>query len=290
MAARLKRMGQAGCQTDGDPRTSGPGFGLAVHPDRLGIPLRWKRPRLIFVNSMSDLFHEQVPDEFIDQVFAVMAMAPQHTFQILTKRPERMRAWAEAWSEAGYREVGVHDGVFGMHRGDRFDNGIYRPWPLPNVWLGTSVENQHWADRRIPELLATPAAVRFLSCEPLLGPLDLGVGLRVSWQCSGCRRFYSGRHRETCPDCGRVGYWTGSHQFNRPDSQTGPAIGWVIVGGESGPEHRPMDPEWARSLRDQCAATGVPFFFKQHGGARAGGEALLDGRQHHDMPTVASRG
>jgi protein gp37 len=256
LAARLKGMGQAAYQADGDPRTSGPGFALTLHPARLDIPLRWTRPRRVFVNSMSDLFHEAVPDEFIDQVFAVMAMASQHTFQVLTKRPERMRAWAQGWDENGrYREVGIHDGVFGMHHGSRLSNGIYRPWPLPNVWLGTSVENQTWADRRIPELLATPAAVRFLSMEPLLGPVDFAN--------------VTGRSDAV-------------YQWGRKALD---GIDWVIVGGESGLVHRPVDPAWVRSIRDQCADAGVPFLFKQWGGrtSKSGGREL-DGQTHDGYP------
>lgn len=271
---------------------------VVLRPERLRLPLTWREPRRIFVNSMSDLFHELVPIEYVARVFDVMASAtlvcehrrwddhdaecwtgPRHTFQVLTKRPERMRHVIEELPHhVAERWRGDSTIAIAMEVGD---------WPLPNVWLGTSVENQTWADRRIPELLATPAAVRFLSCEPLLGPLDLGVGLRVSWQCSGCRRYYSGRHRETCPDCGAVGYWTGSHAFNRPDGQTGPGIDWVIVGGESGPEHRPVDPAWVRSVRDQCQATGVPFLFKQWGGrtSKSGGREL-DGRTWDGFPAV----
>lgn len=142
MAARLKRMGQANYQTDGDPRTSGPGFGVATHPHMLDQPLRWKRPRMIFVNSMSDLFHPDVSDNFVRRVFEIMARAHWHTFQVLTKRPQRMAAFvAGDW-----------------------------PRPLPNVWLGTSIESDRYTFRA-DHLRNTPAAVRFLSCEPLLGPL-----------------------------------------------------------------------------------------------------------------------
>lgn len=145
MAARLKRMGQAKYQNDGDPRTSGPGFALTVHPDTLDQPMRWRKPRTVFVNSMSDLFHRDVPDTFIGQVWETMADCPQHTFQVLTKRPQRMmRMLTEAYGRVGR--------------------------VLPNVWVGTSIENDRNAFR-VDSLRATPAAVRFLSCEPLLGPL-----------------------------------------------------------------------------------------------------------------------
>lgn len=215
LAKRLKAAGNRRYQVDGDPRTSGPGFGLTLHWDVLHRPLGWRRPRLVFVNSMSDLFHPQVPVGFIARVFEVMAEADRHTFQILTKRPGRMASIL--------RRI--------------------RPRPLPNVWLGTSVENQRWAGVRVPQLLATAAAVRFLSCEPLLGPLDLGGQIMDG------------------------------------------GIDWVIVGGESGRQARPMQPEWARSLRDQCTAAGVPFFFKQWGGRtpKAGGREL-DGRTWDEMP------
>src|SRR5438093_552233 len=145
LANRLKAAGNPRYQVDGDPRTSGPGFGLTLHWDVLRRPLSWRRPRLVFVNSMSDLFHPKVPIAFIACAFEVMEEAKQHTFQILTKRPGRMASVL--------RRI--------------------RPEPLDNVWLGTSVENQRWSEIRIPQLLATPAAIRFLSCEPLLGPLRL---------------------------------------------------------------------------------------------------------------------
>jgi protein gp37 len=193
-------------------------------------PLSWKRPRRIFACSMSDLFHEALPDEAIDRVFAVMALCPQHTFQVLTKRPERMRRYL---SQA---QGNIWDAMMGLPSRRvnyvvmRDGNPVIQAapgWPLPNVWLGVSVEDQQRADERIPLLLETPAAKRFLSCEPLLGPVDLWPKL-----------------------IGGVNV---------------PGLDWVIVGGESGKGARPMHPDWARSLRDQCQAAGVPFFFKQWG-------------------------
>lgn len=198
------------------------GFDVQLRPDKLDQPLEWRKPRRIFVNSMSDLFHDQVPDKYIAQVFAIMAAAPQHTFQVLTKRHGRMRSLLSS---------------------SAFVRRCAPIWPLPNVWLGVSVENQQWADIRIPALLDTPAAVRFLSCEPLLGPVDLGLA-------------------DLCPDCLGLGGWpchTDGYHYKRP------GIDWVIVGGESGRGARPMHPEWARQLRDQCQAVGVPFLFKQWG-------------------------
>ncbi len=198
---------------------------VVLHPERLGTPLGWRKLRRVFVNSMSDLFHELVPDQFIADVFSVMAASPQHTFQILTKRPARM--------------CSLLDGSFGVVVAESASALIMRDdrapllrepprmlWPLPNVWLGTSVENQHWAGVRIPLLARIPAAVRFLSCEPLLGPVDL-TGLLAG-------------------------------------------IDWVIIGGESGPKHRPMEIAWARTIVAQCRATGVPVFVKQLGGAWPG--------------------
>lgn len=183
---------------------------MAVAPDSiLTLPLRWKRPRRIFVNSMSDLFHEGVADETIDRVFAVMALAPHHTFQVLTKRAERMMGYM-----AGNA---VRDSALAAGS----------PWPLPNVWLGVSAEDQRRAEERIPHLLATPAAVRWVSAEPLLGPLRLDGWLR-----------------------------------SKPHDVT---LDWLVAGGESGPGARPPHPDWFRSLRDQCAAAGVPYFFKQWG-------------------------
>ncbi len=242
---------------------------VVLHPEKLDDPFHWRKPRRVFVNSMSDLFHDDVPDEFIAQVFAAMALSPRHTFQILTKRPGRMASllsdenddWANEVWECAAQRIGA----------DR--DCAPCPWwpgrPLPNVWLGVSVENQKWADVRIPKLLETPAAVRFLSVEPLLGPVDLTP---VFVHPAGCGGTYEG-----------IGFVNGTHQrIHRSrclnhrsrrvdrDITSGATeyvdrIHWVIVGGESGPGARPMHPDWARSLRDQCVAAGVPFFFKQWG-------------------------
>ncbi len=182
LAKRLKAMGSPRYQVDGRPETSGPGFGFTEHPDALEQPIRWTRPRRIFVNSMSDLFHSGISIEFLAEVFAVMSIAEHHTFQVLTKRPAIMRSvLTSPVPLAG----GVGQAPFKllvdwarMNRGypvlpdSRREDGTYA-WPLPNVWLGTSVEDQKRASLRIPHLLETPAAVRFLSMEPLLGPVDL---------------------------------------------------------------------------------------------------------------------
>jgi len=209
LAKRLKAMGQAKYQNDGDERTSGPGFALTLHPDTLEDPLRWKKPRVVFVNSMSDLFHPEVPDSFIAQVLEIMRRTPQHTYQVLTKRAKRLSASA-----------------------DRFD------WP-DNLWLGVSVETQRYAFR-LDHLRRVPVAVRFVSAEPLLGALDLDLH----------------------------------------------GIDWLIAGGESGPQARPVEAAWVESLRDACLETDTAFFFKQWGGRtpKAGGRTL-SGQLWDQMPT-----
>lgn len=186
-------------------------------PERLRDPYHWRTPRRVFVNSVSDLFHPDVPSSYILDIWLTMAANPRHTFQILTKRPERMGAWCRETFAAAPSLAN-----------------------LPNVWLGVSVEDQAAADERIPHLLDTPAAIRFLSCEPLLGPVDVALRL-TSWT-------------------------TRARLFPEP----GPAgIDWVIVGGESGPHARLMDPAWAIDLRMQCDLAGVPFFMKQLGSVLA---------------------
>lgn len=247
LAARLKAMGNPRYQRDGDRRRSGPGFGVTLHPDKLTEPLRWRTPRMVFVNSMSDLFHDDVPEGFIARVFAVMEQAGRHTFQVLTKRPARM---ARLMNSAEFMQRARLIAALAPANGDKRRT---ERWPPPNVWLGTSVENQRWADIRVPHLLRTPAEVRFLSCEPLLGPVDLTAWLETDREAAG---EPSGR------------------------------VEWIIVGGESGRNARPMHLDWARSLRDQCVPTGVPFFFKQWGGRtpKAGGREL-DGRTWDEMPT-----
>lgn len=196
MAKRLKGMGQAKYQNDGDPRTSGPGFGLTLHPDTLDVPLRWKKPRVVFVNSMSDLFHARVPAAFITQVWRMMQATPQHTYQILTKRPERLERVLNK----------VHQ-------------DLQLAQPLPNVWLGTSIESDEYT-RRANALRAAPAAIRFISAEPLLGPLET-LSLRD--------------------------------------------IAWLILGGESGPGARPLQPWWIADLIHQARQAGTAPFVKQLG-------------------------
>jgi len=281
MAKRLKGMGQAKYQLDGDPRTSGPGFLAHEWPDALNWPLTVAKPMRVFVNSMSDLFHDRISDEYIVRVFAVMALAPQHTFQVLTKRHARMRSLL---SDDDF-EATVAQTVVGwsVEMGIDLPEHLVIPerpswYPLPNVWLGVSVENQQWADIRVPALLDTPAAVRFLSCEPLLGPVDL-----LGRNGPGCENYGPAITHEGYQI--RTDYGTGvdygcEHQVG---------IDWVIVGGESGPAARPMHLDWARSLRDQCANADVPFLFKQWGGRTpktAGRE--LDGRTWDQYPTAVT--
>ena len=203
-------------------------FQLTLHPDRLSKPLRWKKPRRIFVDSMSDLFHKDVPDRFIMSVWEVMAQCPQHEFMILTKRPERMARVIvpSLWS---------------------ITSGL----PLPNVWLGVSIDAQKAADERIPILLQTPAAKRFVSYEPALGAVDF-------------------TYLENGRSCGLTGWYITPDKTGggEPDQHQGEKLDLVIMGGESGHGARPTHPDWARTVRDDCAAAGVPFMFKQWGNWR----------------------
>jgi protein gp37 len=203
------------------------GFDLKLWPDRLNLPSSWREPRRIFVNSMSDLFHKKVPDEFVCQVFDSMTLASQHEFQLLTKRSERLLEWTREKYGTSKKPI--------------------LPWPK-NVWIGVSVENEKVIGR-IDDLVQTPALVKFLSIEPLIGPIKIERTLLKK-------------------------------------------ISWVIVGGESGPGARPMDPAWAREIRDDCRAADVPFFFKQWGAFNSKGERVgkkyagrrLDGRTWNQFP------
>lgn len=235
-------------------------FRVTLHPEKLEEPLHWKKPRRVFVCSMGDLFHNDVPTDFLVNVFAVMSLTPQHTFMLLTKRPKAM---AELMRDNFHEEVwyardmlidkGIVPYTLWKHmeyweQQDDLDVGVpvrtmfsYEPapeWPLPNVWLGVTAENQQTADKRIPILLQTPAAVHFVSVEPMLGP----VRLQHCWKCKGpdiegclCEQDFYG------------------------------SVDWVICGGETGPGARPVHPDWVRGLRNQCQAAGVPFFFKSWG-------------------------
>lgn len=284
MTRRLAAMGQK----DYSGLTTKKHFNGVVRnlPHKLDAPFGWKKPRMVFVNSMSDLFHKDVPNDFIANVFATMYECQWHTFQVLTKRADRLKVlqnprFTFAMATLAHNRlkrcspekaaiVSVRD----------IEDDIRGMWPLPNAWLGVSAENQATLDERLPLLAQTPAAVRFISAEPLLGPLDVGT-------------------------------WF----FSMMNAEKRCAIGWLIAGGESGPKARPMHPDWARGLRDQCQAAGVPFFFKQWGawnplttvdnrqllpfgdydvetkfgfkrvGKKAAGR-LLDGREWNEFPEV----
>lgn len=244
-AARIVRMGKgAPTSYDGLVKLTKSGEAkwtgeVRMIPEHLADPLKWKKPRRIFVNSMSDLFHEKLTNEQIAAVFGVMAAAPQHTFQVLTKRAKRMRDWFEWIDDEARRCANGIDPDEGWLRAHvcvsethqilterNIPTILERTWPLPNVWLGVSVENQKAANERVPELLRTPAAVRFLSCEPLLGPVDLATA--------------SPNARSLAED-----------------------LDWLIAGCESGRKARACSVEWLRSLRDQCKSAGVPYFLKQ---------------------------
>lgn len=327
MAARIVRMGKGNptpydglvrITARGEPAWTGE---VAFDAAKLADPLRWKKPSRIFVNSMSDLFHETLTNEQIAAVFGVMAAAPQHTFQVLTKRARRMREWFE-WVTAtlpSCHTLGAARGVrwyawemFGRHHDETSELACSPSWsgplpdwqwPLTNVWLGVSVENQDAADERIPELLATPAAIRFLSCEPLLGAVNLD-----SPRCDGRNcgpDEWSVADDDATPWCSEHDQELSYGHWLRADG----GIDWVITGCESGPGARPCGVEWLRSLRDQCAAAGVPFFLKQArenndrsshmfavtsgpGSKRKPGGVIelpyLDGVQHAAMPNTRS--
>ncbi|MDN5786512.1 phage Gp37/Gp68 family protein [Pseudorhodobacter sp.] len=297
---------------------------VALAEKALLAPLRRRKPTMYFVNSMGDLFHENVPDDWIDRVFAVMALCPQHTFQVLTKRSKRMRAYFQKdpfdrvflammeHTSRGYptvKETMQQLGMTWVQPASRDDW-----WPLRNVWLGVSAEDQTRADERIPDLLNTPAAIRFVSAEPLLGAIDLR-----RWLYAMLDHHAAG----LSDDPMAAGMLCDAIKAGRASGPMRPALNWIITGGESGPNARPMHPDWARSIRDQCAEAGVAFHFKQwgewapddhfthfpdkitdrgmhewfatdgmtveshswrYGKARAG--RLLDGRTHDAMPEV----
>jgi protein gp37 len=265
-------------------------FKVTLRHDRLVEPLKWRKPRMVFVCSMGDLFHRNVDDDFLNMVFGVMLMGGQHTFQVLTKRPHRVLDFLTT----NFRRRKVWESMRGLFF--RLSGTCGRPmnygdviWPLPNVWLGVTAENQQTADERIPLLLQTPAAVRFVSCEPLLGPISLQEYIGAS----------------------SYDWWSESGPVY-PGEQP---LDWTIVGGETGPGARPTHPDWFRSLRDQCQAAGMSYFHKQNGewqgadqsndtlkpstpehvfedgticfrvGKKRAGH-LLDGREWREMPEV----
>lgn len=238
-------------------------------------PLQWKRPRMIFVCAHGDLFAEGVPDEWIDRVFAVMALAPHHTFQVLTKRADRMRAYVNSPDTIRrvyhlFCDIAVEHRVNVTLIADPSHEAVAPPglrvylgqWPLKNVWKGVSAEDQKRADERLADLLATSAAVRWVSVEPMLGHIDLNIAWcgedALSPECWGdCGWCKNGR--PALHNCQR------GRQSDEAIAKGRSGLDWVVVGGESGTGARPMHPDWARSLRDQCKEADVPFFFKQWG-------------------------
>lgn len=260
MAIRLEAMAQADLTAGRDPGGKAKYIGTARrnHAGRaafvgvvnldweaLNEPATWAKPSAVFVNSMSDLFHPNVPDDFILETFRVMERTPQHIYMVLTKRPERMAEWLQ----------------FRAKHNPHIS-------PAPNIWIGTSVENQEWADARIPHLLNAPAAVRLLSCEPLLGPVDLSR-LLVATPCWRCGNLDGEAGRCYC------------------GVDIPPEIHWLIAGAESGHGARPMDEAWVRGLRDQCRDAGIAFFYKQK--LERGHKVStpeLDGRTWIEFPEV----
>ncbi|MCW4114783.1 phage Gp37/Gp68 family protein [Aurantimonas sp. MSK8Z-1] len=276
--------GCANCYAEGFNRRLGTGLPykpghrrdveIVLDEPTLVQPLRWRRPRMIFPGSMTDLFADFVTDDMLDRIFAVMALCPQHTFQVLTKRPERMRDYLTDPRSTGRIARRILDLWIGGEKharaamaGDRWPvrsigvvddpDDVTVDLPLPNVWLGVSCEDQKRADARVPVLLDTPAAVRWVSAEPLLGPIDftqIDHERDRGWEepLNALEAYSLAQALEDWgEDC--------EQQADRP------RLDWIVVGGESGSGARPMHPDWARSIRDQCAAAGVPFHFKQWG-------------------------
>ena len=254
MATRL--AGRYGYPKD-DP------FRVTFHPEKLKEPTTWRKPLRIFVCSMADLFHEDVAYEWISAVMLVASICSHHTFMILTKRPGKMKAYFDS-NPFGYTQGAAlaefckylptisPGGRRNRINGDGTINGNgNNEWPLPNVIGMVTAENQQLADERIPDLLSSPFAMRGVSIEPMLGPVDL-------------YKYLAHKHICRCPECYHRAFKT----------QPAYTVDWVICGGETGPGARPMELSWARDLRDQCKAAGVPFFFKKVGGKRETPEDL----------------
>lgn len=269
-----KRMHDRNLSGDSNPK---PFSEITLHHDRLEQPLHWRKPRRVAVCLMGDLFHKDVPFDFIDKMIAIMALCPQHTFQVLTKRPDGMAAYLNLHG-VGFRISQAikrlhlptcYAGLAADSTGGPLGVAGVKGWPLPNVWLGTSVEDQATADERIPHLLQCPAALRFISIEPMLAEVDLSPWflLQHAGGVKHVRRPEDLWEREAIPQ---------------------PRIDWVVVGSESGPGARPMELDWVRSICDQCAGVGVPLFFKQKlvNGNRIN-MPKLDGVVYDQMPEVA---
>ena len=336
MAKRLQAMGRPEYKDAVDDNGHWTGWIEFAGPQRLLAPLRSTKPKMIFVNSMSDLFHVDVPQHWIDLVFSVIAASPWHTYQVLTKRPERMHAY--------FDDPGLSHRIFELVKEHRSQFKRAVPFgvqfPLPNLWLGVSVEDQKRANERIPLLIQTPAAVRFLSCEPLLGPVNLAEAVgepeEEDWDVVNS---IQDAHDDSEPEelveeceaeCDWINYgddlvtnpewseWSSWRSWRARISKLDRHIDWVIVGGESGPHARPMHPDWALDLKEQCRYAEIPFLFKQWGewlpagqegngigylsekiayhdfgdgnmSARVGKKAagrLLDGVEHNQFPTT----
>ena len=285
MAARFSGVGQPyeglAKMTPSGPRWTGE---VRLVSEHLADPLRWKRPQRVFVNSMSDLFHEKLPDEVIAAVFGIMSAASEHTFQVLTKRAARMVEWFKWAASEAARRAHIDAAHFCTklaaeelrESGETKIRGIQAGrWPLPNVWIGVSAEDQATADERIPLLLQCPAAVRWVSYEPALGPVDFD-GDAYSW-----RGWLRGWHCEPQHARGCDGSCA-SGCCPEPTQVQNERLDWIVVGGESGPGARPFDLAWARQTIAQCKAAGVPVFVKQLG-AKHGLVWKLKDRKGGDM-------
>lgn len=260
----------------GEPRWTGKGLFVK---SKLTEPLSWQKPSRVFVNSQSDLFFEEFSNEQIAAIFGVMALAGKHTFQVLTKRPERMSQWFKwissiktyAGSPVDTADVCIFTAI------DMF--GVKPPkgqlpdikWPLPNVWLGVSVEDQKAADYRIPILIKTPAAIKFLSCEPLLGPVDLDMGRCDIHNRAAVQTSEDGEYCNECAASGYSGELSYGHWLGDPDN----GISWIIIGAESGSRRRDMDLSWAQDLYDCGRRNGIAIFVKQDSALRSGERGRL---------------
>lgn len=297
MAARFCDEGQPYYQlakrTKSGPRWTGV---VRFIPEHLCDPVRWKKPRRIFVNSMSDIFHEGLSNEEIAAIFAVMCVAKHHKFQVLTKRSKRMVEWFR-WAGRltmgellGFAKRALKDHPEDLKAFNRADAelGGYT-WPLPNVWIGVSVENQEAADERIPDLLRTPAVIRFLSCEPLIDRVSLAKWLREGGE--------SGRDNPDHANAAGGGHVRGTQAPGNVAESQGvprgtlaslarPLLSWVIAGCESGPGMRDCDHQWLRLLREECRTSGVKYFLKQARSAQEGGHRLYPSGQAARSPVV----
>lgn len=263
---------------------------IKLAPKNLGEPLCRRTPSRIFVNSMSDLFHERVPNDYIAAVFGVMASLPQHTFQVLTKRPERAKRWFD-WVSPNEQQIILDHADLYLEKGgydilskERARLQFAEQWPLINAWFGASCEDQNAINKRLGFLFRIKANIRFLSLEPLIAPVNLrlptktygpnsGGELGCNHCCNGDRCDDASHHyRPECPYCRGTG--------------AGRPIDWVICGSESGPGARPFNEDWVRSARDQCIEADIPFFYKQKPGANGKSISMpeLDGRQWAQFP------